>query len=85
MPLISTPETERAFRVYGSALEVKEAAKTSLAALECALGFNKEMELDLCQELESAILCIQHLFKSATKDVSRLRPTRIEDRIIIEK
>jgi len=80
MPPISTPETERAFKVYGSALEVKEAAKASLAALECALGYGREMEPTLRQELESTILSIRHLLESATNDVARLRPTRIEDR-----
>lgn len=77
---ITTPETEQQFRVYGSALEVKGAAKASLAALEDARDLGRDMEAELRGKLEDAIRVVRRLLESATEDVARLRPTRIEDR-----
>jgi hypothetical protein len=77
---ISTPETEHAFRMYGSALEAKEAAKASLALLETALYHGVDLEPVLQAELEAAVGCVRHLLASATEAVACLRPTKIEDR-----
>lgn len=77
---ISTPETERAFMTYGSALEAKEAAKASLAALMEALYRSSDLEPALKVELEAVLESVRHLLASATEAVARLRPARIEDR-----
>jgi hypothetical protein len=80
MPPISTPETEHAFKLYGSALEVKEAAKASLVVLEEASRLGRDLEPTLREELESTIGHVKHLLGSATEAVARLRPIKIEDR-----
>lgn len=77
---ITTPETERQFSMYGSALEVKAAAKASLALLDTALLHGKHLEGELHAELLMAIAHLGRLLESATEAVSRLRPIRIEER-----
>jgi hypothetical protein len=77
---ITTPETERQFSMYGSALEVKAAAKASLALLDIALQHGKDLEGDLHAELLMAIGHMGRLYESAFEAVARLRPTKIEDR-----
>lgn len=77
---ISTPETERAFSLYGSALEAKGAAKASLALLEGALYHGSDLEPALKTELETVISHVRHLLASATEAVARLRTIKIEDR-----
>jgi hypothetical protein len=77
---ISTPETESAFKSYGSALETKEAAKASLAMLGNALHYGQDLERSLESELKVVIAGIRHLLDSATEAVERLRTVRIEDR-----
>jgi len=77
---ITTPETEKQFIMYGSALEVKSATKASLALLDMALCHGKDLEGELRADLTMAIAHLQHLLESATYAVARLRPTKIEDR-----
>jgi hypothetical protein len=77
---ITTPETERQFRMYGSSLEAKAAAKASKAMLEAALLHGADMEEELRAELAMAVSHIDRLLESASEAVSRLRPTRIEER-----
>ena len=77
---ITTPETEKQFSMYGSALEVKSAAKASLALLDTALCHGRDLEGELRADLTMAIAHLQRLLESATEAVARLRPTRIEDR-----
>ncbi len=77
---ITTPETERQFRVYGSSLEVKAAAKASKAMLDSALAHGGDLEGELRADLLAAIAHIDRLLGSASEAVSRLRPTPIEDR-----
>lgn len=76
---ISNPESERQFRVYG-ALEVKAAAKASLALLNTALRYGKNLEGELYADLLMAITHMDCLFALASETVTRLRSTKIEDR-----
>ena len=77
---ITTPETDKQFRMYGSALEVKAAAKASLAMLDTALRNGRDLEGELHADLLMAISHLGKLFDTASETVSRLRPARIEER-----
>jgi len=77
---ITTPETDKQFRMYGSSLEVKEAAKGSVALLGTALEHGDALDDNLRAELTAVIETVKHLLDSASDAVSKLRPTKIEDR-----
>lgn len=77
---ITTPETERMFALYSSALEAKEAAAASLAILENAFYNAKDLEPHLGKRLDESIAAAKTLLSEATEAVSRLRPTRVEER-----
>jgi len=77
---ITTPETEKLFQQYGSALEVKTAAKASLAMLNIALSHGGSLEPALSKELKNIITQVQKLMDAAQEVVSRLRPIKLEDR-----
>jgi hypothetical protein len=77
---ITTPETEKRFQVYSSAVEAKEAARVSLAALNTAMRHGADLEPQVRLELEAAITQVSHLFDVAQEVITRLRPIKIEDR-----
>jgi hypothetical protein len=67
-------DTELLFRQYGSALESKEAARTSLNLFKIALDHGEFLDQTLRVELESVISHVSNFFTIASNTVSHLKP-----------
>jgi len=80
---ITTPETEKLFKMYSAALEVKGAAKVSLAALSDADCRARQYILpntELFGKLKDALESVRALLDEASDTVASERPIRIEER-----
>lgn len=72
---ISTPETEKAFKKYASAAEIKQMAQKVLREIEEAKRFSRG---DLCEELEREVedlrIKVLKLMAFCDQECNRLKP-----------